>query len=922
MTRWISAFVVASAIGLLITPAARERAFYASRFARVAGPRPCRSEGHPTLAGLVLALALAAGTLIAGPSRPVVHAIVAASAIAIVAGLRAEKAATSPWMTRLGRVGAAIALPASGVQAGLTGGTTTDAFVTAVLALAVMRGLRSIERSDGASLFVAAIAAGAFLMISVRAGDPAAPAAAAVLGAAAMLAALSWRPANLQLGAIGPTALGASLTAVAVALQPAVSAPRSTVVPALVLATLATAVALPAWDRRLARRGISPRVALSAAALTGAVAAERLAVGAIGLWPAIVVAAVPVAALAAVAIATPRTLPDDESRRPGRTVAIVAAGALVVGAVAVIAAVLLVDAKRSMVDGREAAIGGLDAARAGDLERAQALFDQADTAFFDASRSLNNPIVRLGDVLPAIGPNLRGARALADVGRQLSSTAVAVAERAGADDLVMVDGRFPVKAARQVSAQLSPALDTLRRATERLAELDSPLLVADLREATDAMAASVADATNSIEVAAEATRLAPALLGADREQRWMVAILAPVEQRGAGGIAGDYAEVFTRDGGVGLVRSMSAIDLNRATDEAAQLGALPAIYAERYSGFFPGRLWQNLSATPDVPSFGQAVAAAYPLTTGGGPVDGVIVIDPEGLAALLQITGPVTVPEWPEPLSADNVSRVLLFEQYDRLTGVTHDTFQQAVVAAVVDALTRGSLPPPPSMAAALAPAVAGGHLRLWSPDRDTQALFTRIGADGALGGPSDADFVQLVTQNSAENKLDWFLHRTLTYEPTFDPSTGSLTAKATITARNEAPTSGLSEFILGSMNGLTSPGEARMTITLFSRLKPTGATDAAGEPLAINVGTEKGLWSLSVVVRIPSDGTATVRVDLAGALAPADRYRLTIGHQPTVVADLVTVHLNAPHGWTPGRDATVVTLDKPTAIDIGLSPR
>ena len=45
-----------------------------------------------------------------------------------------------------------------------------------------------------------------------------------------------------------------------------------------------------------------------------------------------------------------------------------------------------------------------------------------------------------------------------------------------------------------------------------------------------------------------------------------------------------------------------------------------------------------------------------------------VTIDPYGVAGLLELTGPVTVPDWPEPLTADNAAQVLLFEQYDQLT--------------------------------------------------------------------------------------------------------------------------------------------------------------------------------------------------------------------------------------------------------------
>ena len=93
------------------------------------------------------------------------------------------------------------------------------------------------------------------------------------------------------------------------------------------------------------------------------------------------------------------------------------------------------------------------------------------------------------------------------MGGDLSGTAVAVAERAGADDLLVVDGRFPVEGARAVSAELGTALDTLRASTARLDDADSPYLLDEVREGSDEVGERIADATNSIEVAAEATRL-------------------------------------------------------------------------------------------------------------------------------------------------------------------------------------------------------------------------------------------------------------------------------------------------------------------------------------------------------------------------------------------------------------------------------
>ena len=378
---------------------------------------------------------------------------------------------------------------------------------------------------------------------------------------------------------------------------------------------------------------------------------------------------------------------------------------------------------------------------------------------------------------------------------------------------------------------------TLESASARLEASDSPWLVGEVRAGADDVADRVAEATDSIEVVAEATRLAPGLLGGDRDRRWMLAVLTPSEERGAGGLAGDYAELRTSGGDIDLVRTWPARELNAATDQTAQLAALPDVYRQRYEGFRVGRFWQNLPATPDIPTFAAAVAASFPAIPTGGPVDGVIAIDPYGIAALLEISGPVTVPDWPVPITADNAASVLLFDHYDQLTEDQIRDFQSDVIHAVIDALTTGTLPPISEIARALGPQIATGHLRLWSPEPDAEALFSRIGAAGTLGArPEGSDFVQLVTQNAGENKIDWYLRRSMDYEATVDPRTGAIDATATVTLTNGAPATGVASYIIGEEGGPTAPGENELRVTVYSPHEPVSAVGpdgraAAGEP-------------------------------------------------------------------------------------------
>ena len=225
----------------------------------------------------MLAVSLTAGTLLAGPSQAVVRAVVLACVVAVVTGARAERGKGPAWVPHAGRLAAAAAVPLVGVRAALTGNEALDAIGTALIALILMAGVRSIERTDATAPLVAAISSAGLLVVAVLADDPVAPAAAALVGACGAMVANTWPPAIVRIGTIGPTVLGAALTAVAIELDPGIASPRSILVPACCLAVLATAALIRQWDRRLRARRWRPRVALPLAAAAGAVAAIGIA---------------------------------------------------------------------------------------------------------------------------------------------------------------------------------------------------------------------------------------------------------------------------------------------------------------------------------------------------------------------------------------------------------------------------------------------------------------------------------------------------------------------------------------------------------------------------------------------------------------------------------------------------------------------
>ena len=432
------------------------------------------------------------------------------------------------------------------------------------------------------------------------------------------------------------------------------------------------------------------------------------------------------------------------------------------------------------------------------------------------------------------------------------------------------------------------------------------------------------------------------MLGSEGTRRYFINFVNPAEARFQGGFIGSYGVLTAEDGKVTLERSGPIEDLSNAPGFAARTLSGPALYLQRYGRFQPARFLQNLTASPDLPDNAAAMAKLYP-QAGGTPIQGVISVDPEGLGALLKLTGPITVPGRAEPLTADTAAPFLLRDQYltadpqserkDHLTDVSKATF---------DALVGRDLPSPREIGADLGPAMHGGHLLFTAFDADEQAFLRVVGSTGAfLDGGVDAgpatdagagsDWLSVRTSNAGGNKIDSFLQRDVTYDATVDPDTGAVEATATVALHNRAPTGGLPDYVIGNIYG--APRGTNLTyLGLFTAGTLTGAS-RDGAALPVESQREFGGNVYSARLDIPPGATVTVQFHLTVRVGDARRagedYRLAVGHQPLVADDHLVVRVRAGDGravtaeaWgLPVRvtDGATVELDGQPPTDVSL---
>ena len=606
-------------------------------------------------------------------------------------------------------------------------------------------------------------------------------------------------------------------------------------------------------------------------------------------------AAVAAVVLVPLLFAAVRTL-EPPARRMLTRAALAAGGFAIVGAIA--GGVAAASAVGPLRRGLSTASATIDATSAAELETTATGLAEAGRDFGEARRSLEAWWALPARAVPVVGQHWRVLRAAAVTGDELAGAGRRALEAPALGDVRVSDGRVPIE---QLAAIEAPVADVAARATAARRRLDgarSAWLVPPLADKLDAQRVRLHDIERSAQLANRVLPTLPRLFGKDGPRRYFLAIQTPVEARAGGGFIGNYGEVTAEDGRLSLTRIGRQVELTNTGLVDRKLEA-PDEFLARYARFRPEHTWANVNLSPDFPTDAAVIANLYP-QSGGAPIDGVIAVDPAGLAALLAVVGSVEVPSWPTPITAANALQILQYDQYQRFGGAREDQrvdFLGEVAQLAWARLTSGALPPVPQVIAALGPAVGAKHLMFWSARPEEERLFEQMGGSGRIP-PVTGDFVGLVTQNAGGNKIDYFLRRQMDYRVRLNPSTGRLAATATITLHNDAPADGLSFSLIGNEVSPPLPnGTNRLYLSFYTPWELAGAR-LDGAPIELEQATELGRRVYSTGIVIPPKSTATLEVTLSGRLEPDDDYRLDVYRQPVVAPDDVTTTLELVGGW------------------------
>jgi hypothetical protein len=540
--------------------------------------------------------------------------------------------------------------------------------------------------------------------------------------------------------------------------------------------------------------------------------------------------------------------------------------------------------------------GGRSTATLADLDRAA-----TDTA--DASSTLSGWITAGARVVPLVAQQARFLTGTLTSAAQTAAVGVRQEPAIDYHRLGYHDGKIDLARLSAMKRPMSILDRQLRTTQHQLAELSSPWLAGPLADRVASLRAEIGRAQHSADLAVEAAKVLPAMLGGDGVRHYFIAFMSPSESRGYDGFVGSYGLLTADDGHVSLTQSGQPSDLEALLPPGgATLRGVPG-YLARYGQFDPGEYIRDATLSPDLPTVANVLSQQY-VQAGGVPVDGVLAIDPYGLAALLRFTGPIQVPGLPVPLTSQNAAYVLLKEQYTTFDAgetnedlLRHD-FLEAALHVAFDKLVNGSLPAPKALAAALDPAVVQGRISFWSFHRNEQPLLRRLGIGGSFPATNGGDLLAVTTQNAGGNKIDAFLHTSVLDHVTFNPSNGDVASEVTITLTNDAPATGLPPIVINSgADPDLAPGTNRTWLTLYTPLVFEKASIDGG-PETMSSGVELGVKAYSNFVDVPSGATVTLRVHLMGQVASRGGFTMSVRLQPAANPEHAVVEVTPAGAW------------------------
>jgi hypothetical protein len=538
------------------------------------------------------------------------------------------------------------------------------------------------------------------------------------------------------------------------------------------------------------------------------------------------------------------------------------------------------------------------------LSRAGFTFRLAEKTFYEATKVLSGADFEFGSWVPFLGNNVVAVRSFCEAGQKVTRAGHYLIRASqfflgNQRNFIVRKGTVNLENLSKSRRFLEEALLQLQSAKHLLIQTDSWFLLPSIKEKRESALAKVSVAEEVLKKAIKASRLLPSFLAQNGERRYLLAVQNNAELRATGGIIGNYGIIKAQNGHLSLevFDEIHSLQLPKRPKVKA-----PRWFAQKYDRFFSRQLWLNANMSPDFPTVSRVLLELYQLKT-GEKLDGVISIDPKGLAYLLRAFKPITLQEYHVQLNADNVVDWTLNRAYQLfperaarknfLSDVAYASWQRFLSAERVEER---------KLLKNLSQAVLEKHLMLYSIYPKEERLINELGAGGRIL-TSSMDYLQVVLQNIGANKVDYFLRDEVSYHLKLKED-GTAVATVTIKLRNEIPVKGLPPYVTGQGELVAHHGLNRLLVSIYVPDKAELLkVSVSGERPIVDVAREKSKKVFATFVEIKPAKTKQViyKYRLPAQILnwrERGKYYLVWQQQPRLVPSKVRIKISVPTGY------------------------
>lgn len=390
--------------------------------------------------------------------------------------------------------------------------------------------------------------------------------------------------------------------------------------------------------------------------------------------------------------------------------------------------------------------------------------------------------------------------------------------------------------------------------------------------------------------------LIPSLIAQDTKKTYLLLFQNSAEIRPTGGFIGSYGLITFEKG---KLLDLDVQDIY-AADGQLQGYIQPPKPIEDFLGkntwFFRDSNWD--------PDFTVSAARAewFLNKTTGRNVDGVIAVNLPAVKLLLEATGPITLPDFNDPITADNLfdqaeyqSEVNFFpgstQKKDFLGSLAREIFNKAKDSSATDLI---------KFAQALEASLAQKQLLVYLHDEPSQRLLLGQNWAGAIFTPNVApfdnrpvttDFSYVVEANLGINKANYFLERSIQHQLTI-LKTKEILVTTTIEYHNQSPAD--------TWPGGTYRSYVRHYFPSGTQLISikSGEEKLDLKSLSKETANDKSIIGFPVTVPVKDSLTVEITYRLPQALSLVNkqgRLAIVVPKQPGTLKDKLEVILNYP---------------------------